>query len=98
GELEGLPAAVPLGVELRAPFLHADGPHLLEHSELLHQGQVGRQQRLPDMEAGVASLLQYGDTVAELRKRDRRARASGAPANDDYIRLVRPVRHPSVFL
>ena len=52
------------GDELGAPFLHADGAHLFGDPELFEQRQIGRQQRLADMEAWMAVLLEQSDVVA----------------------------------
>ena len=51
-------SAVPGRDELRAPFLHADGAHLFGHAELFEQRQIRRQQRLADMKARMAVLLE----------------------------------------
>ena len=61
---EVLLPAVPVRDEFRAPFLHADRAHLVGDAELLEQRQVGGQQRLADMEARVAILLDQRDPMA----------------------------------
>jgi hypothetical protein len=65
-ELEFLPAAVPWRDEFRAPFLHADGAHLVGNPKALEQRQVRRQQRLADMKTRVTGLFQQDHAVAIL--------------------------------
>ena len=76
---------MPGGDELRAPFLHADGFDLLRHPQPLEDRQVGRQQRLADVEAGVPGLLDLDHPVAALGQHNRGRGAGGPAADDQYI-------------
>ena len=63
-EAKVLLAIAACGDELGAPFEHADGAYLVGDTQLFEQRQIGRQQRLADMEARMAVLLQQRDAVA----------------------------------
>jgi hypothetical protein len=63
-EAKVLLAITAWGDELGAPFEHADGAYLVGDPQLFEQRQIGRQQRLADMEARMAVLLQQRDVVA----------------------------------
>jgi len=64
GEVEGLRMVMVRGDELGARLVHADGPYLVGHTQAFEQGQVGRQQRLPDVEPGVPVLVKHHHLVA----------------------------------
>jgi hypothetical protein len=70
-ELEFLMAPVEGGDELRAPFLHADAPYRLRHAQALEQRQIGRQERLADVEARMPRLFNQDDPIALLGQQDR---------------------------
>ncbi len=93
-EFEFLAPAVPRRNEFRAPFLHADGMHLLRHAETLEQGQIGGQKRLTDVKSRVAGLFQDHHAVTLLGEQNRRSRTGRTAADDQYVassrRCVRP--------
>ena len=67
GEMELMMAAdLEVRVEVRAGLLDPDRVDLLEHAEPLEDGQVVREQRLADVEAGMMLFLQHRDTPALL--------------------------------
>jgi hypothetical protein len=85
GELETRDVVVPGRDEGGAPFLHADGAHLLAHAELLEERHVGRQERFADVEPRVRFLLQQDHLVAALGEQRGGGGTGGTPADHDDV-------------
>ncbi len=93
-EFEFLVPAVPRRNEFRAPFLHADGMHLVRHADTPEQGQIGGQKRLTDVKSRMTGLFQDHHAVTLLGEQDRRGRTGRTAADDQYVassrRRLRP--------
>ena len=71
--------------ELHAPLGHADALELRTQPELVEQRDVGGEQRLADVEARMARLLQQHDVAALAGEERGDGRAARAAADDQYV-------------
>src|SRR5205085_2935522 len=86
-ELESRRLLVPRRDELGAVLGHADAPDLVGDAELLEQGHVERQQRLADVEARVARLLDDDDAAAALGEQRAYGRACRPAADHQDVTI-----------
>ncbi len=86
GELELVVAAdFQFGGEIHAGLPDADGVHLLEHAEAPEDRQVVRQERLADVKARVALLLEHHHVAPALGEQRRHRRPGGSAADHQYF-------------
>ena len=86
-ELDELAMLVVGRDELDAVLRHADRLDPLAHAEPVEQGDVGRQQRLADVKARVARLLDDDDVAALLGEQRGDGRAGRAAADDEHVAI-----------
>ena len=88
GEVHPAAALAVEGQQARPPFFRKIGRrHLLGHSESREGLVRSRQQRLADVEARKALLLEEHDTVPFLRQGDRRGGSGGSAASDGEVEI-----------
>src|SRR5207237_315145 len=85
GKVEADRLLVPGRYEFGAVFRHADASDLFGHAQPLEERQVERQQRLADVKARMALLLEQHHVAAALREQRRERRSGGSPADNEYF-------------
>jgi hypothetical protein len=81
-------AALVVRLEVRTGLEDAESAHLVEHAEPFEDRQIHRQQRLADVEARVARLLQRNHAVAAAREQCGGRAAARAAADHCYVTLI----------
>ena len=76
------------GAELRAVLHHRDRRDLVADAEPLEERHVERQQRLADVEARVAVVLEHRDVAARAGQERGDRRAGGAAADHEHVAAV----------
>src|SRR5262249_13634656 len=89
GEEEILLPAVVGRAQLGAVLHHGDRFDLAAHAEGVEQWQVHGQQRLADMEAGMAVFLEQCDAPALFREHGCGRRAGGPAADHQHVAVLR---------
>src|SRR6185436_10568958 len=82
-EVEHVEPAFVVGGKIRGRLAHADALDFAQHAEPLEDGQVHRQEGLPDVEARVAGLFEQLHGVTAPRQQRGRRRAGWPAADDD---------------